>query len=326
MVDGGNQIVDPVNHWGAAVKDLQDRVATVRAFNRFYTQLLGLLQEGLHESDFSLTEVRILYDLSRRDRPTAAVLGSELGLDAGYMSRILRRFERMKLVERRPSPHDKRRVLLELTEKGRAAFEPLDRRSSEQVTKLLEALSETEQMRVIDAMIAIGGLLGRGGAKDAEGFSLREPLPGDLGWVIHRQAVLYWQEYRWDERYEALVAKIVGEFVESFDPERERCWIADRYGEVVGSVFLVKKSATIAKLRLLYVEPSARGLGVGSRLVQECIGFARAKGYKRMTLWTNSVLTAARRIYEREGFELVKEEKHTSFGHDLVGQTWELAL
>lgn len=281
-------------------------------------------------SPYSPTEVRILYELAHRDGLTAALLARELGLDPAYLSRILAKFEDGGLLERVRSEADGRARILRLTDKGRATFEPLDRRSREEVAQWLAELDEAQQQQLLEAMRTIEGLLDKShGLKYAEPFYLREPQPGDLGWIVHRQAVLYHQEYGWDESYEALVAEIVSDFVKNYDPARERCWVAERQGEIVGSVFLVKHPdhpQEVAKLRLLYVEPSARGLGLGRRLVQECERFARRAGYKKIALWTNSVLTAARHIYETEGYRLVKEEAHHSFGQDLVGETWEKAL
>lgn len=304
-----------------------DRVEAeaVRAFNRFYTRQIGLLEEGLLKSDFSLTEVRILYELAHREGLTASDLSRDLGIDPGYVSRILRKFEDKAYVSRRPAHHDARQSLLSLTEAGRAAFLPLDRASQAEVLAMLAALHPAARQDLLRAMRRIRHLL----APDEnpnEPFILRGLAPGDIGWITHRQGILYATEFGWDERFEALVAEIAGAFVSNFDSRRERCWIAERQGEVVGSVFLAKADEETAKLRLLYVEPAARGLGIGSRLVDECIRFARASGYRRIGLWTNDVLVSARRIYESRGFQLRKEEKHHSFGKDLVGQNWERDL
>ena len=301
-------------------------VQTVRNFNRFYTRQIGLLNEGLLDSPFSLTEVRALYELAHRERPTASDLCKDLGLDAGYASRILRSFEKQGLIEKKPSPQDARQSLLSLTGKGRKIFEPLDTRSDEQVDGMLKALSPAQQENLTRAMQVIEAVLGAR-EKPEGSYLLRQHRPGDLGWVVQRHGELYWQEYRYDERFEALVAKIAGNFVEKLDPARERCWIAERYGERAGSVFLVQKSKTISKLRLLLVEPSARGLGIGGRLVSECVRFAREAGYKKMMLWTQSELEAARAIYQKAGFELVEKKRHQSWGRkDLVAETWELKL
>lgn len=306
-------------------RDVDQRVESVRAFNRFYTTRIGVLQEGLLQSPFSLTQARVLYELAHRARPTATLLGRELGLDAGYLSRILRGFAQRGLVAKKSSSADGRQVLLSLTRKGRGAFRTLDARSRAEIGALLRARPPAEQARLIQAMRTIEGLLGEHPERAAP-YLIRPPEPGDMGWVVHRHGTLYAQEYGWDERFEALVATIVARFVQRYDPKRERCWIAERDGKPVGSVFLVKRAKTVAQLRLLLVEPSARGLGVGARLVSECIRFARRVGYRKITLWTNSVLLAARHIYEKAGFHLVDRERHRSFGHNLVGETWELKL
>ncbi|MER8504749.1 MULTISPECIES: bifunctional helix-turn-helix transcriptional regulator/GNAT family N-acetyltransferase [unclassified Mesorhizobium] len=303
----------------------KERIDAVRAFNRFYTRQIGLLEEGLLKSDFSLTEARVLYELAHRDGLTATELARDLGLDAGYLSRLLKKFEERDLVERATIEADARRSSIALTKAGRQAFAPLNQGSHEQVAALLERLSAAEQDRLVRAMQTVQRLLG-GSAEPKVPYMLRSLQVGDIGWIIHRQGLLYAQEYGWDETYEALVAEILGAFVKSFDPKWERSWIAEREGEVVGSVFVVRQSDAVAKLRLLYVEPSARGLGIGRRLVEECIGFARTKGYRTLTLWTNDVLTSARRIYEAAGFKLTDEERHHSFGKDLVGQNWNLEL
>ncbi|HEV8441074.1 MAG TPA: bifunctional helix-turn-helix transcriptional regulator/GNAT family N-acetyltransferase [Methylomirabilota bacterium] len=297
----------------------------MRRFNRFYTQRIGVLQEGLLGSPFSLAQGRVLYELAHRDTPTASELGRDLGLDAGYLSRIVRGFEKRGLLKRTPSKADGRQHLLSLTARGRAAFAPLDARSRDEIGAMLGRLSTAEQNRLTEAMRAIETLLGAPPEPKVP-YILRPHRPGDMGWVVHRHGALYAQEYGWDERFEALVAGIVAKFIEHYDARRERCWIADKDGESVGSVFLVKRSKTEAKLRLLLVEPKARGLGIGGRLVDECVRFARLAGYRKITLWTNSVLRSARRIYQAAGFRLVHRERHESFGHDLVGETWELKL
>jgi DNA-binding MarR family transcriptional regulator/GNAT superfamily N-acetyltransferase len=302
------------------------QVETVRRFNRFYTRQIGLLNEGLLESPFSLTEVRALYELAHREHPTAADLCKELGLDAGYASRILRNFEKRGLIEKKNSSRDARQSLLNLTRRGRTVFEPLESRSDAQVSRMLNMLSPAKQGNLIHAMQTIESILDPR-EKSASAYVLRQHRPGDMGWVVQRHGELYWREYRYDERFEALVAKIAGDFIENLDPARERCWIAERDGENVGSVFLVQKSRTISKLRLLLVEPSARGLGIGGRLVAECVRFAREAGYKKMMLWTQTELTAARVIYQKAGFELVAKKRHQSWGRkDLVAETWELKL
>ena len=305
--------------------DFDRRVGAVRRFNRFWTRQIGVLQDGYLESPFSLTEVRVLYEFAHREETTASELSKELGLDAGYLSRILRGFEERGLIGKKSSEADGRRSILWLTEQGREAFATLDTRSHDEVGVMLGGLSPTEQGRLVEAMRTIEGLLSDQPELKVP-YLLRPHQHGDMGWIVHRHGVLYAREYGWDERFEALVAEIVAEFIQQFDPKRERCWIAERDGEIVGSVFLVKQSEEVGKLRLLLVEPSARGLGIGRRLVQECVRFAKQTGYGKVTLWTNDVLRAARRIYEEAGFRIVHEEPHHSFGHYLVGQTWELEL
>lgn len=298
-------------------------IAAIRRFSRFYTRQIGLLEEGLHRSPFSLTEGRVLYELAHREGLTASELGRDLALDAGYLSRILKTFEAKGLVTRMPAAHDGRSTTLALTRAGREAFAPLDRASQTAVTSLIAPLSPGERRRLTAAMAGIEALLGD--APDGP-FTLRPHRVGDIGWVTHRQAVLYSREYGWDETFEALVAEIGADFLRTADARRERAWIAERRGEIVGSVFLVRQSDEIAKLRLLYVEPDARGLGIGRTLVEACVAFAREAGYGTVTLWTNDCLVSARRIYEAAGFTLAAEERHHSFGHDLVGQNWNLAL
>jgi DNA-binding MarR family transcriptional regulator/N-acetylglutamate synthase-like GNAT family acetyltransferase len=305
--------------------DFDGRVGDVRRFNRFWTRRIGVLREGYLESPFSLTEVRVLYELAHCEETTAGEIGEELGLDAGYLSRVLRRFEKDGLIRKRPSEADGRRRLLWLTERGRDAFALLDETSRNDIAAMLESLSIGGQERLVGAMRTIEGLLVARPGPEVP-YILRPHWPGDMGWVVHRHGVLYAREYGWDERFESLVAEIVAKFIQRYDPKQERCWIAEREGGIVGCVFLVRESEEIAKLRLLLVEPDARGLGIGSRLVEECIRLARQAGYQKITLWTNDVLVAASRIYRGFGFRLVHEEAHHSFGHDLVGQTWELKL
>ncbi|HEY6843119.1 MAG TPA: helix-turn-helix domain-containing GNAT family N-acetyltransferase, partial [Thermoanaerobaculia bacterium] len=292
---------------------------------RFYTQKIGVLNEAFLETPFSLAEGRVLYELAHRDRPTASDIRSALALDWGYLSRILASFVRRQLIAKSASSTDGRKTLLRLTRKGRQAFAKLDRRARREIGAMLSALSQANETKLLRSMHAIESLLDPP-PESTGAFVLRPPNPGDMGWVVHRHGVLYAEEYGWDQRFEALVARVVADFIDHLDPQRERCWIAERNGENVGSVFLVKKSGTVAKLRLLLVEPSARGHGLGNRLVEECIRFARNAGYKKMVLWTNDVLHAARRIYERRGFRLVREEKHPLFGDQSVGQYWELTL
>ncbi|MGZ3675821.1 MAG: bifunctional helix-turn-helix transcriptional regulator/GNAT family N-acetyltransferase [Ktedonobacterales bacterium] len=308
-----------------AVETLQERVESVRQFNRFFTRQIGVLREGLLHSPYSLTEARIIFELGHRNEVTATDLCRELGLDPGYLSRILARLEQQGLLEKVRSERDGRARLLSLTADGEKAFALLDQRSSDEVGEMLRDLSERDQQRLLKAMDTIEEILGNG-LKYSEPFVVRPHESGDMGWVVHRHGVLYAQEYGWDEHFEALVAQIVADFINTFDPQRERCWIAEMDGEIVGSIFLVKASETVAKLRLLLVEPKVRGLGVGSRLIAECIRFARRRGYTKIVLWTNDVLVQARRLYEKAGFTLVAQEPHHSFGHDLVGETWELQL
>lgn len=303
----------------------EEQVAAVRAFSRFYTRQIGLLEEHLYDSPFSLTEVRVLYELAQRDGLTAADLGRDLGLDAGYLSRLLKRFEARGLLARTLSESDARQSVISLTEAGRAAFAPLNQASHDEIAVMLARLPAEDREALVVAMRKVQRLLG--GAPEPEPpYRLRGLQPGDIGWVVHRQGLLYATEYGWDQTFEALVAEIAAAFVKNFDPGRENAWIAERDGEIVGSVFLVRQSDEVAKLRLLYVESSARGLGLGRRLVDECIHFARERGYRTLTLWTNDILVSARRIYEAAGFRLVQEERHHSFGKDLVGQNWNLDL
>ncbi|HEX4629286.1 MAG TPA: helix-turn-helix domain-containing GNAT family N-acetyltransferase [Gemmatimonadales bacterium] len=309
-----------------APRGLEQRVETARRFNRFYTRTIGVLEEAPYGSLFSLTEVRVLYELAHRAGPTATELGRELGLDAGYLSRILRAFAKRGLVAKTRSAADGRRSHLTLTAQGRKVFAPLNARSHDQVATMLSALSSEEQGSLIAAMQAIERLLGDGAPPRPRSFVLRAPQPGDLGWVVQRHGAVYAREYGYDQHFEALVAEIVAHFGQHYDPARERCWIAEVDGENVGCVFLAQKSATVAKLRLLLVEPVARGSGLGTRFVNECVRFAREAGYRKITLWTQSELTAARRLYVAAGFRLIHKERHHSFGKDLVAETWELAL
>lgn len=299
--------------------------SAVRRFNRFYTQKIGVLNEGLLDSPFSLTEVRVLYELAHRDAAAASELAAQLGLDRGYLSRILQRFERKGYLTRRASCEDARRRVLALTAAGRRAFAPLDARSQRQVATMLAPLGDAGRTRLLAAMNAIQATLDPGSLRQ-QPVVLRGHRPGDIGWVIQRHGELYAQEYGWNEAFEALVADIAAKFLHAHDPQRERCWIAERDGVRLGCVFLVAQSRTVAKLRLLLVEPEARGAGLGRRLVDECVHFARRAGYRRIVLWTQSVLAPARRIYEAAGFRKIAEEPHHSFGHDLVAETWALKL
>jgi len=306
-----------------ASPSLDQRIAAVRRFSRFYTRVIGALREGLLQSRFSLAEARVLYELAHRNELTATDLGRDLEMDAGYLSRMLQAFERDGLLARSASGTDRRQNLLSLTAAGAEAFAPLDARSRAEVGALLAGLSEPAQADLIAAMQRIEALLGT--SRPAT-WLLRQHRPGDMGWVIARHGALYADEYAFDHRFEALVAQVAGGFLAEHDPARERCWIAERDGVNVGSVFLVRKSDEMAKLRLLIVEPTARGLGIGRRLVAECIAFARQAGYRSITLWTNDILLAARAIYQQAGFRLVASSPHCDFGPRCVGEDWELTL
>lgn len=310
----------------------REGTSAVRAFNRFWTSHLGVLDANLLDTPYSLTEGRVLFELGagrgHRGETTDATnlldLRHELGIDPGYLSRIVKRFERDGLVETDSSPTDGRRRVLRLTDQGRAAFEDLDARSTNQAEAMLSALTDEDQRRLGSAMVTIRELLEP--TPGARISVIRPPMAGDLGWVVHRHGVIYAQEYGWDETFEALVAGVVAEYAEERDPKKENVWIAEVDGEAVGCVFCVKETDDIARLRLLLVEARARGMGIGERLVTECVRFATRAGYKQVTLWTNDVLLSARRIYEAAGFRLIREEPHHSFGHDLVGQDWLLDL
>lgn len=297
-------------------------IEAVRDFTRFYTAEVGLLDESLLESPFSLTEARVLYELAHNEGTSATNLVERLRLDAGYLSRVLARLDRQGLLARRRAADDGRRAELWLTAAGRAAFTALDSASISRWTHELAGLALADQERLLEALHTVRSLLGPRSAA----VTLRTPRPGDMGWVIHRHGRLYALEYGWDQSFEALVAQIVAQFMEHFVPGREAAWLAELDGVVVGSVFLVRVDDEIAKLRLLYVEPSARGAGVGQRLVDECIRFARTAGYRKIVLWTNSVLTAARRLYQRNGFVLTGSEVHESFGTTLTGESWERSV
>src|SRR4051794_28245053 len=314
-------------------------ITAFRRFTRLYTRFLGTLEEGLLETPYSLSEARVLYELATRRRPLPKEITQELGMDAGYLSRILSKFQERGLVKRSASLEDGRLVHLTLTREGRAAFRNLNARSDRQARGILGALAPASRHELIRSMRSIEEILTAKAKPEGEAnpasFSLRPHRPGDMGWVVHREGALYAQEYGWDERFEALAARVVADFIEHFDPTCERCWIAERDGEslqpqdqALGHIFLVKhpERKGVARLRLLLVEPSARGMGVGHALVAECVRFARAAGYREITLWTQSILTAAHRIYQQAGFRLVHQEPHHSFGKDLIAQTWELDL
>lgn len=299
-----------------------NRVDAIRRFNRFYTRRIGVLETRYLGSPFPLPQARVLYELGQRGEATASELGAELDLDLGYLSRLVQSLRRQGLLQGEPSKEDARRVRLSLSAKGRKVYLQLDARSRQEVAGMLDQLPAPQQQRLVGALQAVEAVLER---KDKP-VSLREHRPGDIGWVVHAHGRFYAEEYGWDERFEALVAEIAAAFVQNFDRKRERCWIAEMDGEPVGSVFVVKDTKTTAKLRLLIVDPKARGRGLGKRLVEECIRFAREKGYRRLALWTQSNLAAARGIYRVAGFRKVREEKHASFGVKLTGEYWELEL
>jgi DNA-binding MarR family transcriptional regulator/GNAT superfamily N-acetyltransferase len=303
---------------------IDPQVSAIRSFNRFYTRKIRVV-DGMASSPYSLAEARVLYELARRDRPTATDIRRELGLDAGYVSRILRGFEQQRLVTRAQSKNDERQKFLSLSAKGRKIFLSLNERSNRDAAAMIEKLSPSERARLIEALRSVHALLGDSPEAQTP-YLLRQHQPGDMGWVVERQGILYVREYGWDETYEALAAEIVAEFIRNYDFKRERCWIAEKDGQRVGVVFAVKASEEVAKLRLLHVEPEARGLGIGNRLVEECVRFARQAGYRKMTLWTSSILTAARHIYAEAGFKLIRAEGQHGFGKDVTMETWELDL
>ena len=301
-------------------------VKAIRRFNRFYTSRIGMLDPYLG-SDLSLTDVRVLYELAHRQTPVASEIGRDLRLDAGYLSRILRRFEAAGWLTREPHGRDGRQSVLRLTEAGHAAFAPLQQKSRDEAAALLSPLPPADRQQVVDAMARIERLLDPASAPArTRTIVLRDPLPGDMGWVVQQHGELYAREYGWNGEFEALVADIVAGFVRKFQPEWEKCWIAELDGERVGAIFVVRKSAATAQLRLLLLAPAARGMGLGARLTDECIAFARNKGYRKMVLWTNSCLEAARAIYAKRGFRLDKAEPYEGFGKQLVGETWSLKL
>jgi DNA-binding MarR family transcriptional regulator/GNAT superfamily N-acetyltransferase len=299
------------------------RTEAVRAFNRFYTRRIGVVREGYLQSRFSLTEARVLYELAHNDGLTASQIGSSLDLDAGYLSRMLRRLEQEGLLARGPSETDKRQSILALTAAGRAAFQPLDEQSRREIGAMLSALPEPAQEAVVSGMRGITRLLSD---QPSPNWVSRHPAPGDIGWVIERHGALYAEEYDFNHQFEALVAQVAGTFLNDHDPARERGWIAEHDGVRMGSVFLMRKTDEIGKLRLLLVEPSARGLGIGKRLVEDCLAFARETGYRRMTLWTNDILVAARNIYRAAGFRLTASKPHSDFGPPMIGEEWEREL
>ncbi|MBC3921686.1 hypothetical protein PS682_00051 [Pseudomonas fluorescens] len=301
---------------------LVERAGVVRGFNRFYTHQIGVLQEHLLQSDYSLTEIRVMYELSTQGDLTSADLCQMLGLDAGYLSRLTSGFEKKGLIQKVRCVTDARAVQLHLTDLGRAVLAPLEQQTQDEVIALLDSLPETQQQQLTAAMKRIQALL----EGTAPSYLLRDPQPGDMGLVVQQQAALYAREYGWNWEFEALVAEIVAKYLREFEPASERCWIAEKDGEVVGSVFVIRHDDTTAKLRMLYVDASARGMGIGQRLVDECVRFAQQVGYTRMLLWTVDILTEARKLYQKAGFELVEEEPMISFGKSLVSQTWARAL
>jgi len=308
-----------------ASTQIAQHVEAVRRFSRYYTKQIGLLQEKILRSPFSLAEARVIYELAHHEETTATELSNELGLDPGYLSRILREFNKRGLIDKGRSESDGRKKFLCLSENGKTAFAGINARSRREIEATLNNLSPADQASLVQAMQTIEALLGAR-PEHRVPYILRTHQPGDMGWVVQRHGILYAEEYAWDEQFEALVAEIVVSFIRNYDPKRERCWIAEKDGDNVGSVFVVKQTDSTAKLRLLLVEPNARGLGIGSRLVNECIKFAQQVGYTKMTLWTNNILSAARHIYEKAGFRLVNEQPHKSFGQDLVAETWDLKL
>nr|WP_177206565.1 MULTISPECIES: bifunctional helix-turn-helix transcriptional regulator/GNAT family N-acetyltransferase [unclassified Variovorax] len=301
-------------------------VKAIRQFNRFYTSRIGALDPYLG-SPMSLTDVRVLYELAHRETAVASEIGRDLGLDAGYMSRILRRFETEGWLTREPHPRDARQSVLRLTGSGHAAFAPLQQKSREEAAALLAPLAPAQREQLVQAMGTMQSLLDpEAPPARPQAAVLRDPAPGDIGWVVQQHGEIYAREYGWNSQFEALVAGIASEFLLKFQPEWERCWIAELNGERVGAIFVVRKSATVAQLRMLILASGARGLGLGGKLVDECIAFARLKGYKKMVLWTNSCLLAARGIYAKRGFKLMESQPHEGYGKSLVGETWELKL
>ncbi|WLD94606.1 bifunctional helix-turn-helix transcriptional regulator/GNAT family N-acetyltransferase [Alkalihalobacillus sp. AL-G] len=306
---------------------LEERINSIRHFNRFITRRIGVLKEGLLHSSYSPTESRVIFEIAQKNDMTSSDLIRELGLDAGYMSRILSHLVETGVLEKKRSEVDGRQRILRLTEKGKKDFALLNERSFEEIQELLMSLDDCKQQQLLDAMQTIEHLLnGQKGLKFSEPYFLREHQSGDMGWIVYKHGVLYADEYGWGTNFEALVSQLAADFIKNYRPERERCWIAEMNGENVGSVLLTEESETAARLRLLLVDPKARGLGLGTKLVEECIQFARRKGYKTLVLWTNDVLTEARNIYKKTGFQLIAEEKHSKFGDEMTGETWELKL
>lgn len=305
--------------------ELAERVHQMRNFNRFITRKIGVLQEGLLQSSYSLTEVRVMFELAHREEVTASDLTRDLGLDPGYLSRILTRLDQQGFLQKIRSEQDGRKFLLKLTQEGEQAYAPLEQRSNEEVTELLQSIPEEEQSRLLEAMHTIESIL-TSDFKHANPFVLRQPVAGDMGIITHKHAILYKREYGWNEGFEAAVSQIALDYLKKHDPNRERCWVAEMAGEVVGSIMVVQDSEKVARIRLLLVDPKARGLGLGTSLVREAIEFARQQQYEELVLWTNNVLTEARHIYKKMGFQLIHEEPHTQFGPELIDETWTLRL
>jgi DNA-binding MarR family transcriptional regulator/GNAT superfamily N-acetyltransferase len=303
---------------------MKDDIARVRAFNRFYTNVIGVLSEGLLDSPYSLTEARVIFELAQRDATEVTALRHDLDLDAGYLSRLLAKFEAAGLLTRARSTADGRRQIIRLTDAGRAAYDMLDERSANEIKTLVAPLTDERRRRLVAAMDTIEDVLAE--PRPPRTYMLRPLRPGDFGWVVHRHGVLYAQEYGWDATFEGLVARVVADYIDQHDARRENAWLAEVAGEPVGCVFCVRRDDTTAQLRLLLVEPSCRGTGIGTRLVEECLSFARLAGYKSIMLWTNDVLGDARRVYERAGFRLIEQGDHHSFGRDLVEQIWHRDL
>jgi DNA-binding MarR family transcriptional regulator/GNAT superfamily N-acetyltransferase len=312
-----------------AIEQRRRRIAAVRGFNRFYTRQIGVLRKTFLDSPYSLGEARVLYEIASGRSPTASDIGRALDLDAGYLSRVLRNFERRGLIERKAAPNDARQSHLSLSARGRKAYAPLEQRSQRSVGAMLGKLKPEDQARLLAAMNTIETLLGGAAAAQPQPqrrYILRAPRPGDYGWIVKRHAELYAQDYQWTEPFEGLCAQIVADFANKTDQSGERCWIAEMDGENAGCVFLARDSAAVARLRLLLVDPKARGLGLGARLVDECIRYARGAGYKKITLWTHAVLTAARHIYQKSGFTLTRSEPRQSWGQPVVSEHWDLEL
>lgn len=305
---------------------LGKKIAKIRRFNRFYTKQINVLDKGINNSSFSVAEARVINEIAKRETATASELGEELGIDTGYLSRVLQGFERRGLIEKKGSPKDARQRLLRLTGDGHKEFVSLNELSQNQIEHILKDLSTIEQNRLLNAMLTIETLLSEKNENNQVSYLLRMPQAGDFGWIVQANSSLHTQEYGWNEQYEALVAQAVANYLNNFNPKKECCWIAEKDGENVGAIFLVKKTETIAQLKLLFVEPKSRGLGIGKRLVQECTRFARKAGFKKITLWTCDSLTNARNLFEKEGYKLIKSENHHNFGHDLIGENWDLKL